>query len=284
MNRSVVQYIKFWLAQSAVTWPIAILILPIFTIVYVSFTGENGTFSLKYYFHFLDYVYTQVIGRSFFLAFSTMLGTLLLGYPIAYYVALCSKRYKLLLLLLLTLPFWTNFIVQVYAWFFILEKYGLLSQLLLYLNIIKEPIHFAYNIWAVLAIMIYCYLPFAIMPMYSSFEKVDIRLLDASMDLGATRWQTFFNITLPLTLSGIKTGALLVFVPAFGEFVIPTLLGGSKYLTAGALLSYYYIETYDIKHGATFTVLVGCSLLLSVLFINQLFNILHKHNKGLTHE
>ena len=284
MKHNITDYNKFFFATPVILWPLFTLFLPLTAIIYTSFYHE-GTLSLSQYIHFVNPIYHKVIFRSLSIALLTTMGTLLIGYPIAYFIGICcKKKYKMILLMLITLPFWTNFIVQVYSWFFILDKYGLLNQLLLTLKIIEVPIELAYNMWSIIIIMVYCYLPFMIIPLYSAFEKLDPKLLEASMDLGANQLQTFWHITLPLSRSGIKTGTLLVFVPSFGEFVIPTLLGGSKYLTAGSLISYYYIETYNTTLGSAFTVIVGFVLLASVMMINILIHMITKNRNELLYE
>jgi spermidine/putrescine transport system permease protein len=266
--------VSFLLVVPSILWPMLLLVVPLAVMICTTFIhSTQHVFTLERYLHFCSPLYVSVLLRSFILASSTALCTLLLGYPVAYFVAIYAKRMKFLLLFLLTLPFWTNFIVQVYSWFFILEREGLLNALLLKMGIITQSIQFAYNIGAVLLLMTYCYLPFMIMPIYTVLQKMDILLLEASMDLGATRWQTFVRITLPLSLSGVRTGIALVFVPAFGEFVIPALVGGSRYLTAGSLISYYYLVSHDIALGSAFTVIVGLMLMLSVVLLHYVVRV-----------
>ena len=146
------------------------------------------------------------------------------------------------------------------------------------MGIISEPIQFSYTFGAVLLLMVYCYLPFMIMPIYTVLEKLNLQLLEASMDLGATRTQTFLRVTLPLSLSGVRTGVALVFVPAFGEFVIPSLVGGGKFATAGSMITYYFLTEHNIAYGAAFTVLTGMMLILSIILLNYFLRTIH-HNQ-----
>jgi len=214
-----------------------------------------------------------------------MLFSLLCAYPIAYYLALKVRKRKNLLLFFLTLPFWTNFLILIYAWFFLLERNGIINQFLIKLHIISEPLRLANSIFSLFMVMVYCYLPFMIMPLYTSLGKIDKRLLEASADLGATQWETFFRITVPLSFSGMKTGLFLVLIPAFGEFAIPSLLGGQKYMLAGAMIRYYFFVVRDNSLGATFTVL--CALTLGIVaflvyfFFRKAVTFLYMRGRGI---
>jgi len=250
------------------------LYITLLIIVYISLhegpSAEWYMITLVNYIPFLDWIYLPIIGRSLALATTAALICLICAYPIAYYLAMKVEHgWKNVLLFLLTLPFWTNFLIQVYSWFFLLDRNGLINSLLLKLGIISQPLYIANNVFAMLLVIVYCYLPFMIMPLYSILEKINIDALEASMDLGATHWQTFSRITLPLSASGIKTGCLLVFVPTFGEFVIPALIGGSKYMMVGSLISHYFLVASNTALGAAFTMISGLLLLLCALLFNR---------------
>lgn len=266
-----------WLSLPALVWVGVLLFVPLMFMAYSGFW--HAGFSLAHYSNFLDELHLRVIGRSIFFAGTASVIAIGIAYPVAYFLAYINVRYKTLLLFLLTLPFWTNLIVQVYAWFFVLERSGLLNNFLLYFGLINEPIQFAYNIPAIILLMVYCYLPFSIIPLYTVLHKIDATLIEASMDLGATRWQTFWRVTWPLSLSGVQTGFLLVFVPAFGDFVIPSLVGGSRYLTVGSLISYYFVTAQDSASGAIFTVICAAILLATVLVIQLLLRFLAGQRK-----
>ncbi len=154
---------------------------------------------------------------------------------------------------------------------FCVEKHGLLNTLLLKTGIISAPIHLLNTPFAVYLVMMYCYVPFAVMPIYSILEKLDSRLLEASADLGANPWQTFWWITLPMSAVGVRTGFFMVLVPAFGEFIIPTLLGGGKQLYVGSLLTHYFLSSRNFNVGAAFTVINGCVLIAAALIFYYLF-------------
>lgn len=267
----ILQELPIMLAMPALLWIFLLLIFPFLCMVYTSLLDDSvvQAYTLSHYSNFFELLYLHVISRSLFLATGTAIITLLIGYPVAYFIAFRANKNKNMLLFLLTLPFWTNLIIQVYAWFFILERTGLINTLLLQLGIISHSIQFAYNMYAILLLLIYCYLPFMTLPIYTILQKFDTKLIEASMDLGATRWQTFWRITFPLSLPGIKTGFLLVFVPSFGDFVIPSLIGGSRYLTVGSLISYYFLTAQNTASGAAFTVLSGCVLMGSIFIMQK---------------
>ena len=273
--------LPFFYSLPAVIWQIVFVVIPVSIILYFSFSTESVFPTLHNYFNLLDFIYFKIIFRSLLIAITTATVCLFLAYPVAYYLALHVKRGKGFLLFLLTLPFWVNFLVQIYAWFYLLERNGLINAILRKLHIIKEPLLLANSLFAIYMVMIYCYLPFMIMPLYSILEKIDMRLLDASADLGATPWQTFWRITVPLSWPGIKTGFLLVLVPAFGEFVIPTLLGGGKYLLVGSLISYYFLVARDNPLGAAFTCVSGLILMLTIIFVYGSGRIIKKVRGGL---
>ncbi|MGK9231298.1 ABC transporter permease subunit [Inquilinus limosus] len=165
-------------------------------------------------------------------AISTVL-SLLLGYPMAYAIARSNQQWRVPLLMLVILPFWTSFLIRVYAWIGILQDQGLLNNLLLWLGIIDQPLKILYTDIAVYIGIVYSYLPFMILPLYATLEKLDVSLLEAAEDLGCRPWKAFLLITLPLSLPGIIAGSLLVFIPAVGEYVIPQLLGGTAVFTIG---------------------------------------------------
>lgn len=261
--------IPFIASLPAMVWQGLFLVAPVAIVIYFSIVVEGDvwwSFTLQHYVQLLTIPTLKIIARSLFFALATAVTCLLFAYPASYYLAFRASQMKNFLLFLLTLPFWVNFLVQVYAWYFLLEYNGLVNLLLLKIGIIKEPLLLANSLFAVYVVMVYCYLPFMIMPLYNVLEKIDKRFLEASSDLGATSWQTFVRITLPLSLPGIKTGLLLVLIPAFGEFVIPSLLGGSRYMFVGSLISYYFLVARSNATGAAFTCLSGM-VLIGLIFI-----------------
>ena len=215
--------------------------------------------------------YVKIIFRSVVLAFLNAFFCLCLAYPVAYFLALRVKKLKNLFIFLLVLPFWTNFLVQAYAWFFILDNNGILNKFLLKIGVISTPIHILNTPLAIYIVMLFCYLPFMVLPIYSSMTKINKYLLEASSDLGATSWQTLGYITLPLSLSGIRNGFFLILIPSFGEFVIPVLLGGGKVMYVGSMISYFFLETKNVYLGAAFTCFSGLILIIIASVIYKVF-------------
>jgi putrescine transport system permease protein len=168
-------------------------------------------------------------------AVSTLL-CLLVGYPIAYAIARARGRTQLILLVLVILPFWTSFLLRVYAWKILLQGNGLINGLLLWLGIIDAPVNMLYTQGAVYVGIVYSYLPFMILPLYAALARLDYSIVEAALDLGCRPWQAFCRVTLPLSMPGIFAGSLLVFIPAVGEFVIPELLGGPDSIMIGRVL------------------------------------------------
>ncbi len=185
---------------------------------------------------FTDEFYVDTYLSSLKVALITTIGCLLLGYPIAYAIARTDPARRNILLMLVMLPFWTSFLLRVYAWMGILNETGLINSFLLSIGLIDEPLHLFHTDFSLYIVMLYAYLPFMILPLYSNLVKHDLRLLEAATDLGAKPAKAFFTITLPLSKNGIIAGSMLVFIPAVGEFVIPELVGSSDTLMIGKVL------------------------------------------------
>ncbi len=275
MNKWVNSDVPFFMALPAVIWQLFFFYIPVAIVLGYSFmqtVGGVASLTLENYSFFLRPLFLMVIANSLILALVTAVLCLVIAYPIAYCLALRIKKYKNAFLFFLILPFWTSLMVQVYAWFFILEHDGLINSLLIKAGLIGAPLQLLNTPFAVYTVMLYCYLPFMIMPLYTALEKIDKRMIEAAADLGATQWQTFKNVTIPLSLPGIKTGFFLVFVPSFGEFVVPTLLGGGKKLYVGTLITQYFLFARNVYLGSAFTMLSGLALLVAVALIYWYFS------------
>ena len=185
---------------------------------------------------FGDTIYMAAYWTSLRYALFTTLLCLFIGYPFAYFMARATPRYRPVLLMLVMLPFWTSFLLRVYAWKGILADQGVVNQLLMWTGIVSEPIQMLYTDVSMLVGMTYVYLPFLILPLYATLVKMDMRLLEAAYDLGASPWRAFWLITVPLSRPGILSGCMLVFIPAVGEFVIPSLLGGAENILIGRVV------------------------------------------------
>lgn len=221
------------------------------------FTWENYTRSI-------DPLYLKILWRSFRVAFFTTVLCLFCGYPLAYFIAFAPLKLKNILLILLVIPFWTNFLIRTYAWIAILQDQGLINLTFLRLGIIREPLSLLYNIKSVMLGMVYGYLPFMVLPIYASLEKLNPALLEASMDLGANRVKTFLHVTIPLTAPGIVAGIILVFVPTIGEFVIPDILGGAKSVLIGNIVTNQFLTARDWPFGSAITFIIVIFVLIGL--------------------
>ncbi|HNA61827.1 MAG TPA: ABC transporter permease [Rhabdochlamydiaceae bacterium] len=254
----------FSIGVPAIIWQLLFFYIPLLIIVVTSFldtteTGIEGvTFEKIAY--FLNPLYMRVIGLSFALAITTVILCFLIAYPLAYFIAFRGKRFKNFLLFLLLIPFWTNFLLHVYAWFYVLEKHGFLNTLLQQFGM--SPVLLLNSPFAIIIMMVYYYLPFMVLPIYSSLERFNTSLIEASFDLGASWFQTFRRIILPLTMRGVRAGFFLVYIPAFGEFAIPSLMGGDKIIFVGNVVSEFILAEGTGSLGAAFMV-ISCAILLA---------------------
>jgi putrescine transport system permease protein len=204
----------------------------------------------------------------------TTLCCVLIGYPMAYYIARSSPSVRNVLLLGVILPFWTSLLLRVYAWVGILRNDGLLNNLLLWLGVIDTPMEIYRTDLAVYIGLVYAYLPFFVLPLYANLVKFDLRLLEAAYDLGARPWRAFFSVTLPLSMPGVVAGAMLVFIPSVGEYVIPEMLGGADTLMMGRVMWTEFFNNADWPMAAAVTC-VMVLLLLVPLVIFQ-YNQVHQ--------
>lgn len=197
-------------------------------------------------------------------AISTLL-LLLVGFPIAYGMARAPERYRSLLVALVILPFWTSFLIRIYAWVAILKPEGLLTQALTGIGLISEPLDILNTETAVYIGIVYAYLPFMVLPLYATLEKMDDTLLEAALDLGSPPWRSFWTITVPLAMPGIVAGSLLCFIPAVGEFVIPDLLGGSETLMIGRQLWSEFFSNRDWPLASAVAILLLIILVVPIV-------------------
>ncbi|SIT42375.1 putrescine transporter subunit: membrane component of ABC superfamily [Paraburkholderia piptadeniae] len=230
-------------------------------IVHVALDLSHYAFLLTDSLYFATYVNSVVVA-----AISTLL-CLLLGYPMAYYIARSNPATRNILMMAVMLPFWTSFLIRVYAWIGILKNNGLLNNFLMSIGLIHTPIELYHTNTAVYIGMVYSYLPFLVMPLYAHLVKMDLTLLEAAYDLGAKPWKAFWQITLPLSKNGIIAGCLLVFIPAVGEYVIPELLGGANTLMIGRVMWNEFFDNADWPMASAVT----CAMVLLLLVPMALF-------------
>ncbi|SAK58139.1 binding-protein-dependent transport system inner membrane protein [Caballeronia arationis] len=220
-----------------------------------------------YLFLFTDSLYFATYMNSLLVAAVSTVLCLLIGYPMAYYIARSNPEKRNLLMMAVMLPFWTSFLIRVYAWIGILKNNGLLNNFLMSIGLIQSPIELYHTNIAVYIGMVYSYLPFLVMPLYAHLVKMDLTLLEAAYDLGAKPWKAFVQITLPLSKNGIIAGCLLVFIPAVGEYVIPELLGGADTLMIGRVMWNEFFDNADWPMASAVT----CAMVLLLLVPMALF-------------
>jgi len=224
----------------------------------------------NYLFLIDDSLYGAAYFESIRIAFVSTIITLIIGYPMAYVIATAKEPRRTLLLLLVILPFWTSFLLRVYAWIAILKTNGLLNGLLISIGLISEPLVILQTDLAVYIGIAYTYLPFMVLPLYASLSKLDRTLLEASEDLGATPWISFVTVTLPLTIPGVIAGSLLVFVPAIGEFVIPALLGGNDTLMIGKVLWNEFFANRDWPIASAVAIIMLFVIVGPLMWLNRI--------------
>jgi putrescine transport system permease protein len=226
------------------------------------------TLDLSHYaFLFTDSLYFATYVNSVVVAAISTVLCLLIGYPMAYYIARSNPATRNLLMMAVMLPFWTSFLIRVYAWIGILKNNGLLNNFLMSIGLIHSPIELYHTNTAVYIGMVYSYLPFLVMPLYAHLVKMDLTLLEAAYDLGAKPWKAFWQITLPLSKNGVIAGCLLVFIPAVGEYVIPELLGGANTLMIGRVMWNEFFDNADWPMASAVT----CAMVLLLLVPMALF-------------
>lgn len=238
----------------------------------ISYT--DGLISIKikiatYLFIAQDNLYVLTYLNSIKYALITTVFCLFIGYPFAYFMARAQPSLRPTLMMMVMLPFWTSFLLRIYAWKGILSNHGLLNDLLLKLGIINAPLHLMHTEYSLIIGMVYAYLPFMILPLYANLVKMDVRFLEAAADLGATPWQTFWLITVPLSKSGIIAGSMLVFIPCIGEYVIPELLGGPQTLMIGRVLWDEFFTNNDWPMASAVTVVVILLILVPMGIFNK---------------
>ena len=216
-----------------------------------------------------DDLYWKAYLNSIWVASVSTFFCLLLGYPIAYAIARSNPSARNILMLLIVLPFWTSFLLRVYAWIGILKNNGLLNNFLIWIGAIDQPIQMLQTDFAVYVGIVYSYLPFMILPLYANLEKMDLTLLEAAADLGSRPWEAFLKVTLPLSLPGIIAGCLLVFIPAVGEFVIPSLLGDPGMLMIGKVLWTEFFNNRDWPVASAVAIVLLLFLVIPMMYFQR---------------
>jgi len=235
---------------------------------------EAGQLRVEFYFHsytklFTDSFYGLAFLNSLLLASIATSICLMLGYMMAYAISRTASKWRTLFLLLIILPFWTSYLIRVYAWIGLLNPQGVFNKILLTLGWIDKPLPLIYNSFSVTLGLVYCYLPFMILPIYATLLKIDPAYLEAAYDLGCRPWRAFWSLTVPLSMPGVIAGCMLVFIPAVGEYVIPELLGGSKSLMLGRVIWMEFFNNRDWPMACALTVVMLTLFVIPLILIQR---------------
>jgi spermidine/putrescine transport system permease protein len=253
-------------------WLGLFFLVPLLFILAYSFgtSGIYGGITLGFnpgnYLRVFDPLYLEIVGRTLVIALLNTFLCLLLGYPLAYFIAFKGGSRKNLLILLVMIPFWTSLLLRAYAWVVILGGNGIANRALQFIGITDGPVNLIFTPQAVALGMVYSYLPFMILPLYAALEKFDVRLKEAAQDLGASRWHTFWRVTFPLSMPGVIAGSILVFIPSAGEFVIPNLLGGARTVLVGNLIQQQFLLARDWAFGSALAMMLAALLVGAIMF------------------
>ena len=251
------------------------VVLPLILVTGLSFLsrGTYGQvefiFNLSNYTRLFDALYGKVMLFSLGVGIGTTLSCLLIGYPLAYFLAHSPAKQRSLMLFLILLPFWTNFIIRIFAWMIILRSGGLLDTILQWLHITQAPLNLLYTPTAVMIGMVYEFLPFMVLPLYTSLEKIENNLLEAAADLGAPPWKAFLRVTLPLSVPGMIAGTILTFIPAMGMFVVPDILGGAKTILIGNVIRNQFLTARDWPFGAAASMVLMLMTMVLTLYYTR---------------
>ena len=265
-----------------VGWLMVFVFLPNIMIIATSFLTRDDAnlvemvFTLDNYYRLFDPMYAEVLLHSINMAVVATLACLLLGYPFAYFLAKMPKKIRPLMLFLLIVPFWTNSLIRIYGLKIFLSTKGYFNEFLLWIGLIDKPLRIIYTPEAVVLGLVYILLPFMVLPLYSSIEKLDKPCLEAARDLGANKFQTFIRIIIPLTMPGIIAGCLLVMLPAMGLFFVADLMGGAKNLLIGNVIKSQFLNIRDWPFGAATSICLTLVMGLMLFVYYRAVKLLHK--------
>lgn len=261
---------RYWLAYPYVLWSTIFIIVPLLLIFYFAFTITDSSgvkFSLDNFRRLMDPIYVKVFGRSIWLALQSTMLCLLIGYPVAYIIAKKAEHKRGLLIMLFILPMWMNFLLRTYAWLAILGRNGLINNLLTMIGL--NPIDILYTNSAILLGMVYNFLPFMVLPVYTSLSKMDQDLINAAYDLGAGKVTAFVKIVFPLSMPGVISGITMVFMPAVSTFVISQLLGGGKQMLIGNLIEQQFTTMGNWNFGSAVSILMMILILICMALTSK---------------
>jgi spermidine/putrescine transport system permease protein len=283
------------LATPTMLWMLGLLIIPLLLTLVISFGRRSPDGNVIYTFTFDNYIrlfgystdcaegqtscfnslYVQILWRSLTLAFNTTILVIVLAYPLAYFIARATPRRRNTFLFMVLIPLWTNFVIRVYAWMMLLRKEGAINIIIgwvaNFLHIPFQPLEMLYTPGAVLVGMVYEFLPFMILPIFTSLEKIDTSLYEAAADLGANAIKTFLRVTLPLSMPGVVAGTILVFIPVMGTFIVSDLLGGRQVILIGNLIQRQFLDARDPTFGSAASLILMVMTLIVTYFYTRKF-------------
>lgn len=248
-------------------WAAVFIIISLVMVMYFALTGETGQFTLGNFSRIWSARTIGTLWRSLRLAFLTTLFCFAIGYPFAWIISTLKMRYQTMAIMLIMIPMWMNFLLRTYAWVTILSKNGILNSLLIRINL--APLDLLYTEGAVLLGMVYNFLPFMILPIYTALDKMDAGLIEAARDLGANGFETFRRVIFPLSLPGVVSGISMVFIPAISTFEITALLGGNKTNLIGNVIEQQFTVTGDWNYGSALSVILMIFLVISLIFTRE---------------
>lgn len=284
-----------FLALPTTLWLFVLLIIPLFLTFVISFGQRSPdgdvifSFSLDNYIRLFGYstdcpdgqascfdpLYVNILWRSLSLAFNTTVLVILMAYPLAYFIARATPKQRNMFLFMVLIPLWTNFVIRVYAWMMLLRKEGAINVIIGWVaglfNLPFTPLEMLYTPGAVLVGMVYEFLPFMILPIYTSLEKIDTSLYEAAADLGANALRTFLRVTLPLSMPGVVAGTILVFIPVMGTFIVSDILGGRQVILVGNLIQRQFLDARDPTFGSAASLILMVMTLIVTYFYTRKF-------------
>lgn len=261
---------KKWLSIPYAVWSLVFSIAPIIIIAIYSFCSRSPygkiiyEFTLEHYRNFMEPIYLNVLLRSIILATISTIACLIIAYPMAMIISRSPLKRRNILIMLFVLPLWTNFLLRTYAWMGVLRDNGLINQALIALGIIDQPLKLLYTTGSVAMGMVYNFLPFMVLPIYSVLSKIDESLIEAAKDLGATSSQVFFKVIFPLSLPGVISGVIMVFMPAVSTFVISDLLGGGQTILLGNLIQNQFLGARNWQFGSAISMIMIVLILITM--------------------
>ncbi len=275
------KHLRFWFLAPARALTFGFFLVPLAIVLLYSFLtrgtygGQGQPFTLENYTRLADSLYLEILAKSFWIAIVSTAACLVMGFPLAMFIARSDPKWRGTWINLVMLPFWTSFLVRTYAWMFLLRDTGLINTMLQALGITGQPLPLLYNDGAVILGLVYGYLPFMVLPVYSTLERQDPFLSEAAADLGATPWQALWRVTIPMAKPGILAGSVLVFIPCLGAYLTPDLMGGGKSIMIGNVVQQQFTSARDWPFGASL------SLALTALVMILLWAVMKRGGREL---